>query len=181
MFEVKVTLNNVVTNSYKSNSTFTFASTDFGFAKYSLIYTMSFLPIQLLNDLLYPFHLTYNLSPFFFITFSIWNYFWFVLMQLFFVKSSNNSFVVKIINNIIPRHNIFNFFNHENFFGTIWSVTLSKNVFTFWYSKNITNFNFRIFFIILFSRVNICAWFYISSFHFNCTIICTVVFISYII
>ena len=45
----------------KHNSTFTFAPKEFGFGKYSLIYTMPFLSIQLLNELLYPFHLTYNL------------------------------------------------------------------------------------------------------------------------
>ena len=38
-------------------------------------YTMSFLSIGLLKELLYPFHLTYNLSPFFLITFSILNSF----------------------------------------------------------------------------------------------------------
>ena len=52
------------------NSTFTFPK-DFGSGKYWLIYTMPFLLIQLLNELLHPFHLTYNLSPFPFITFSI--------------------------------------------------------------------------------------------------------------
>ena len=41
--------------------------------KYLLIYTKSFLSIQPLNELSHPFHLTYNLSPFFLITFSILN------------------------------------------------------------------------------------------------------------
>ena len=53
----------------KSNSIFTHASKDFGFGKYSLIYTMFFVSIHLLNELLYLFHLTYNVSHFFFITF----------------------------------------------------------------------------------------------------------------
>ena len=44
----------------------------YGLGKFWLIYTKSFLSIQLLNELSYPFHLTYNLSPFFLlITFSI--------------------------------------------------------------------------------------------------------------
>ena len=34
-----------------------------------------FLSIQLLNELSYPFHLTYSLFPFFLITFSILNFF----------------------------------------------------------------------------------------------------------
>ena len=37
----------------QSNSAFTFASKDLGFRKYSLIYSMSLLFIQLWNDLLY--------------------------------------------------------------------------------------------------------------------------------
>ena len=41
---------------------------------------MSFLSIQLLNELLYPFHLTYNLLPFSCINFPILNYFWFFLI-----------------------------------------------------------------------------------------------------
>ena len=44
-----------------------------GVGRYWLIYTESFLSIQPLNELSYPFHLTYNLSPFFLITFSILN------------------------------------------------------------------------------------------------------------
>ena len=49
----------------KSNSTFTFAPIDFGFRKYSFVYALPFLWSQMLNELLYPLHLTYNLSPFF--------------------------------------------------------------------------------------------------------------------
>ena len=48
----------------KSYSNFKFSPKDFFFGKYSLICTMSFLSIQLLNQLLYPFPLTHNLSPF---------------------------------------------------------------------------------------------------------------------
>ena len=40
---------------------------------------MSFLSIELLNELSYPFHLIYNLSPFFFINFSALNSSRFVL------------------------------------------------------------------------------------------------------
>ena len=47
---------------------------DFDSGKYSLIYTV-FLSIQLSKELSNPFHLTYNLSHFLFITFSILNTF----------------------------------------------------------------------------------------------------------
>ena len=51
---------------------------DFGFGKYSLIYNiLSFLSIPLLNNSLYPFHLTYSLSTFLLINFSILNSFGF--------------------------------------------------------------------------------------------------------
>ena len=59
----------------KSNTTFTFAPKDFGFGIYSLIYTMSFLSIQLLNKLLYLSHFICSLFPFCFVTFSIQNSF----------------------------------------------------------------------------------------------------------
>ena len=72
-----------------------------------------------------------------------------MFFQFFFVKCSNNFFPVKIICNICLRHSIFNFFNQKNFFRPIWSVTFCKNVFIFWYSKNITNFKFKIFISLL--------------------------------
>ena len=46
----------------KSYSTFILSAKDFGSGKYSLIYTMPFLSIQLLNELLHSFNLTYSLS-----------------------------------------------------------------------------------------------------------------------
>ena len=51
----------------------------YGLGKYRLLYTKSFLSIQLLNELSYPFSLTYKLSPFLLITFSI-----LILLDLFF-------------------------------------------------------------------------------------------------
>ena len=142
---------------------------------------MSFLSIQLLNKLLYFFHLTYSLSPFLLITFSIPNYFCFFVPQFVSLKLSSNLFSFKKTNNICSRHSIFNFFNHKNFFRSIWNVTLCKNIFIFLYSISITNFKFRIFIINFYTRVNICASFHINRFNFNCTMICIVVFINYII
>ena len=59
----------------KFNPTFTLLSKDFGSEKYSLIYTMSFLSIKLSKELLWPFQLTYSLSHFLLISFSILNNF----------------------------------------------------------------------------------------------------------
>ena len=52
-----------------------FALKDCDFGKYSLIYTIPFLSIQLLNKLMYPFHLIYGLLPFLLIIFSVLNSF----------------------------------------------------------------------------------------------------------
>ena len=68
----------------KSNLTFTLASKDFVFGiLFTHLYYVFFLSIQLLNELLYPFHLTYNLSPFILIAFSILNSFKFVFCIYF--------------------------------------------------------------------------------------------------
>ena len=69
---------------------------------------------------------------------------------MFFVKCFNNFKTFKIT--LIPQNSIFNFCNHKTFFKPIWNITFSKNVFIFWYSYMITNFKFRIFFVILFYR-----------------------------
>ena len=60
---------------FESNSNVTLSPEDFGSGKNSLSYTMSFFSIQLLSESLYPFHLTYSLSSFPFITFSTLNSF----------------------------------------------------------------------------------------------------------
>ena len=61
--------------------------------------------------------------------------------------------------------------NHINLFRSTWSVTFA-------YFNNTSNFQFRIFFIILFTRVNICAWLYINRFNSNYALICIFVFIT---
>ena len=130
---------------------------------------------------MYPFHLTYNLSPFFLHYFFDSKLILICFLKFFFIKSSNKFFSIKIFNSISPQHNIFNFFNHKNFFRPFWSLMFCKNIFIFQYSNNIANFKFRIFIINFFTTVNICVSFYINRFHFNCTILCIVVFINYII
>ena len=142
---------------------------------------MSFLSIQLLKELSLPFQLTYSLSSFLFITFSTLNSFWFVFffLRFFFAKHSNNFFAFKITNTTCLGHSVFIYFNHKNFFRTIWKIAFCKNVFIFWYSNNITNFKFRIFINNFFTRVNIFALFYINRFHFNCASTCIIIFINY--
>ena len=82
-----------------------------------------------------------------------------------------------------PWHCIFNFFIYKHFFRPIWSVTFGKNVlvFIYLYPCMITNFKFRIFIIVFIPRVDICTIFNMNMFHFNCSLICVIVFIYYII
>ena len=112
-----------------------------------------------------------------FIVFSLDNFFNFkffliCLLQFILVKRSNNFFSIKIINNTCPRYIILTFLITKIFWPTC-SVTFRKYIFIFWYS--------RIFIIDFFTRVNLCVWLYINKFHFNCVIICIIVFINYII
>ena len=137
--------------------------------------------MPLWKELLQPFHLTYNLSPLYLYYFFNSKLFLICFLQFFFVKVSNNFFTIKITNNICPWHSVFNLFNHKTLFRLTWNVTFSKNVFIFIFCNMITNFKFRIFLIIFFIKVNICAWPYTNRFHFNCAMICIVVFINYII
>ena len=82
------------------------------------------------------------------------------------MKRCNNFFAIRIANNICPRNNIFNFFYHKNFARSIWHVTFCKNVVVFQYFYMITNFKFKIFFIILFIKVNVSARLYINIYSF---------------
>ena len=136
---------------------------------------ISFLSIQLLNELSSPFYLTY-LPKFFLISF----------LQFFFIKRSNNFFTFKITNNICPRNSILNFWNQKNIFRPIWNA---------WYSFMITNFTFMTPFLLSPSLKSIYIYIYIYTyiyiyiyiliyiirFHFDCAMICIVAFIHYII
>ena len=123
----------------------------FGLEKNLLIYTMLFY-ISNYQTNYHSFYLKYNLSPFFLITFSTLNSAWFVFWN-YFSKMFRNIFTVQITCNYV--HSIFNFYNQKNFFRTIWRVTFCKSVFIFWYSCKVTNFKFRIFFIIFSSLKSI--------------------------
>ena len=131
------------------------------------------LSIQLLNELPWPYHLTYNLSPLLLITFSILNSCWLVFYNYF--------FTIEIINKICSWNYIFNFTNNKNFFRPVWCVSFSKNVFVFRNSSIIANFKFRIFIINLFLKINICIIFNISQSHLNCSMICIIMLTHYII
>ena len=76
---------------------------------------------------------------------------------------------------------LFYFFNHKDFFRPIGSVSFTKNTFVFWHFYMIANFKFRIFTINFFTRVNKGITFNINGFHINCSMICAVVLIYYII
>ena len=141
-----------------------------------LLFIMPFFIYVAIKGIIVSFSFNIHLSPFFLSTFSTLNCFWFV-----FVKYSNNFFAIRIINNICPQHSIFNFFNHKNIFRPIWSISFRKNIFICSYSNNISNFQFRIFFIIFLTRVKILLWFYINRLHFNCAMIWSVTFINDII
>ena len=62
---------------------FTSPPEDFGSIKFSLIYSMYFLSIQLLNELSQPFHLKYGLFTFILITFSNLIFFYLFLTIIF--------------------------------------------------------------------------------------------------
>ena len=126
---------------YKSNSIFTFATKDFGFGKYSLIYTMSFLSIQLLNELSYPFDLTYNLLPFLCITFFKSKLFLICFLQFLFVTIS---FALRSLTTYVHCTVFVTFLIAKKFFRPIRNINFCKNIFIFWYS-NIISFKFRTF------------------------------------
>ena len=100
------------------------------------------------------------------------------LLQLSFIKESNNFFIIKILYYIYPWYCIVNFFNQINFFRLIWSVTFCKNNFIFLYSNMIADFKFRIF-TIFYIKVSIYVHLHINKLHFDCFMICTIVFINY--
>ena len=113
-------------------------------------YMRYFLLIQLLKQLSYPFQWTYNLPPFLLSTFSILIFFLTNFLQFFLIKTFSNFFIIQALNNINPRNFIFNFTSNKNFFGPIWGIFFSKNVFVFSDFNMVTNFKFTIFFIKIF-------------------------------
>ena len=74
----------------------------------------------------------------------------------------------------------FYFLDHKYFLKLIFSVSLCKHIFVFWHPHMVTNFEFRNFFIMLKTIVNIGINLNISQFHFNCSI-CLVVYVNCLI
>ena len=101
-------------------------------------------------------------------------------LQFYCTKRPKNLFTVKIANNICPRDSAFIFFNHKNFLRPIWNIAFCKKFFYFDILTGSPTLNFRIFFIIIYNKLNICAGPYINRVHFDCAMICIVLFIDYI-
>ena len=126
-------------------------------------------------------HLRYSLLLFLLITFSILNSFWFVSCNSF---SKNVPIVPSPLRSLISYvHNaeFLTFLITKSFFRPIWNVTFCKNVFIFWRSYIVTKFKLRVSLLIFFTRVNLCALFYISGLNFNRDLICIVEIIHCII
>ena len=102
-------------------------------------------------------------------------------LKFFSTKRSNNSPPWRSLIIIVHDTVFLAFLITKSLFRQTWMVTFCKNVFIFWYSNHITNFKFRIFIINSFTRVNICDCFYINSFYFNCTMLCIIIFLNYVI
>ena len=100
---------------------------------------------------------------------------------ILFHKTFQKFFSIKVFCYTRQKNSISNYFNCKNFFRPIWSVKFCKNVFIFLYSYIITNFKFRLLFIIFYNKVNIRAWIYIKKLHFNVSITYIVLFINDII
>ena len=68
-------------------------------------------------------------------------------------------------------------FNHKNFFRPIWNVTICENILHFdaltWSSTSNLGSSLLFFFI----KVNICVCLCINRLHFDCAMICFVVFV----
>ena len=96
--------------------------------------------------------------------------------QLFFIKCSNNFFILEIINNICLWHCIFNFFNYKNFFRPIWSISFSQNVLYFdilaWSPTwNLWSLSLTSLLKSIYIYIYIYIIYNINRLHFNCSMI----------
>ena len=133
-------------------------------AKLSCFYiTICYSSIKLLKELSKLFHLTYSLLAFQ-KNFSTLIFFWFLFCN-FFLKCSNKFFTFKIANKLCPQSSIFNSCNRKNFFRRVSNLIYCKTAFMFWNSYMIINFEFRIFSVILFTKMNVYVWLNINRLH----------------
>ena len=91
---------------------------------------------------------------------------------------SNNFLIIEITTNVCPRYrySILYFLNHKFSVRPICSLAIHNNFFEFRYCQIVTNFEFRIFVIMLKTIVNIHTWLNISRLHFYCLMICFLLF-----
>ena len=137
---------------------------------------MSFLSIQLLNELLYHFYLAYSLLPFF-ITFSVlnsvfYNYFSKIAPA---ISPPLSSLITYVHGTAFLTYLIRKTFSDQ--FG-VWpfvKIIVYPDILTI---PPISNLGSIIKFI---TRVNIGVWLYINRFHFNCTMINIFIFVYCII
>ena len=87
------------------------------------------------------------------------------LLKFPLVKIPYNFFTLKIFNNITPRYNVLNIFDHRNFFRSTLCVSFCKNIFVFWYSHMLSNFQPKILIIFLNIKVNIAMHPNLGQFH----------------
>ena len=100
------------------------------------------------------------------------------LLQLSFIKCSNNFLTIEITNNICPWYSIFYFFHYENVRRKIWCIAY---IFYFSFYHLIRNFEFNPFIIILNTILNIQTWTNIGRLYFHWFLIRVAVFVNYFI
>ena len=113
---------------------------------------------------------------------TIWfNYFFyskFFLICFLHIFSIKHSIIFSALRSLIT-------YVHITQLRKLLQTNLEHNLFPkcyfFWHFYMVTNFKFRIFLIILFMKINVCARLYINKLHFDCAMICIVSFINYII
>ena len=92
-------------------------------------HTRSFLLTELLNELSYHFHLTFNWSPFLLITFFYSKFFLIRFLQFFFIKHFSNGFTIQVTNNISSWNCILNSSNNKTSSDQFWVYPLAKMLF----------------------------------------------------
>ena len=121
--------------------------------------------------------MTYSLFLFFLKYFFYYKFFLICFLQFFFLNCSNNIFTIKINNNICPWNWIFNFANYKNLFRPIRSISFSKNVFVFYIFTWSLVLNLGSLALLFFPK-SIYIIFNINRVHFNCSVICVLLYLS---
>ena len=95
-------------------------------------------------------------------------------LQFFFIKSSNNFFTIKIINNMCNGAVFLASLITKAFLDQFGVYPLAKTFLYFFYI--ITNFNFWIFIIEINIAFSIITRLNTNRFHFNCSMVCIAVY-----